>query len=157
MESYLNILVLWGFIGFHKPEWWKFAPNNVACQVVDVFCVHLLGNKGGFTCPFTNCLLIIFFLLTPSISIKSLKAIVMKYYVLRPRAGTFWEKMPEKNKHRRILFDRKKMSVIGSMDSLAKSESPSLLIIASTKEHWSGVYQSAVRPGLSMFNLSTML
>ena len=37
------------------------------------------------------------------------KAIVMKYSVLRPRAGTFWEKMPEKNKHRRILSDRKKV------------------------------------------------
>ena len=49
----------------------------------------------------------------------------MKYYVLRPRAGTFWEKMPEKNKHRRILYDRKKkLSVIGSTDSLAKSKSP---------------------------------
>ena len=81
----------------------------------------------------------------------------MKYYVLRPRAGTFWEKVQEKNKHRRILSDLKKLSVIGSTNSLPKSESPSLLIIASTKEHWSGVYQSAVRPGFSMFNLSTML
>ena len=82
----------------------------------------------------------------------------MKYSVLRPRAGTFWEKMPEKNKHRRILSDRKKdvrYRFYGFF--LAKSESPSLLVIASTKEHWSGVYQSAVRPGLSMFTLSTML
>ena len=60
----------------------------------------------------------------------------MKYYVLRPRAGTFWAKMPEKNKHRLIFSDRKKvLSVIGSVDSSVKSESPSRLIIASTKEH----------------------
>ena len=82
----------------------------------------------------------------------------MKYYVWRPRAGTFWEKMPEKKQTQTYLVRlEKKLSVIGSTDSLPKSESPSLLIIASTKEHWSGVYQSAVRPGFSMFNLSTML
>ena len=85
----------------------------------------------------------------------------MKYSVLRPRAGTFWEKMPEKKKNKQtqmyLVRPEKDMSVIGSTDSLVKSESPSLLIIASTKEHWSGVYQSAVRPGLSMFYLSTML
>ena len=35
----------------------------------------------------------------------------MKYSVLRPRAGTFWAKMPEKNKHRLIFSDRKKSIV----------------------------------------------
>ena len=78
----------------------------------------------------------------------------MKYYVLRPRAGTFWAKMPEKNKHRLIFSDRKKvLSVIGSIDSSAKSESLSRLLIASTKEHRPVFSKSAERTAISMYAL----